>query len=82
MYRITAPICRSQKRKGEKEREAHKHTHLEALDQRRLLPTDVRSSPSVQVDVEVVPGTTRVLAQEPFLQANKNDDEGGERYAR
>jgi hypothetical protein len=40
---------------------------LDRLDQSRLLSTNVRSGTPVQVDVEIVPGTTGVLADQARL---------------
>lgn len=50
--------------------EVQGETHLETLDESRLLSADVRARPSVQVDVEVVTGAAGVLAQKSFLRGN------------
>lgn len=48
-------------------------THLKTLNQRRLLAADVRTRPSVQVDVKVVPRSAGILAQESFLDSHQNE---------
>ena len=38
---------------------------LEGLDERRLLTTDVRAGSTMEIDIEVVTGSARVLADQP-----------------